>query len=411
MDDRPSMAMTNDPIALSPPKPKPIINAAGTMTWLGASRMIPDALEAATDMAGRFVDIDSLQLVASRAIARATGAEAGCITGCSAAGLSLSVAGAMTGANLARIERLPDVDGLKDEVVVQAGHLVNYGAPIAQAIRLTGAKVIAAGSAARVEEYNIADAIGERTAAIVFVISHHVVQEGQTPLADVVALARAHGVPVIVDAAAEYDLEGPIKAGADLTVWSSHKFLGGPTAGIVAGTRERVKATYLQNRGLGRHMKVGKEGIAGTIAALEAWSRRDHDAVAERECALLDDWEGALEELQGLTLSRHKDWTGNPVVRLKIDVGPDSGLYAWELADRLAARNPAIIVRDDLVEHGTIYLDPCNLSEAEGAIVSSALRAEVERACRKGDGRVMTLAARRRAKAEAARAWGDPVLL
>ncbi|WP_108659169.1 aminotransferase class V-fold PLP-dependent enzyme [Acuticoccus kandeliae] len=401
--------MTNQATPFHPDRLKRLLNASGTMTTLGASRGVPQAIAAAALMAERFVDIADLQRHASRAIAAATGAEGGCVTGCSAAGLSLAVAGAMTGKDLARIERLPDTDGLRNEIVVQAGHLVNYGAPIDQAIRLTGARVVPAGTAARVEEYNIADAITERTAAVVFVISHHVVQEGQTALVDVVDLAHARGVPVIVDAAAEYDLAGPIAAGADVVVYSAHKFLGGPTAGIVAGRLDLVTATYLQNRGLGRHMKVGKEGIAGTIAALQAWSERDHEAAAEREAAILFDWECALEDVPGLTITRHRDWTQNPVTRLAVKVEYEAGLYAWELADRLAARDPAVIVRDDLVEHGTIYLDPCNVSEAEAALVGIALREEVARATRRGDGRAMSLGARRRAAAAAALAWGDPL--
>ncbi len=71
---------------------------------------------------------------------------------------------------------------------------------------------------------------------------------------------------------------GVLAAGADLALYSSHKFLGGPTGGIVAGRRDLVRAAFLQNGGIGRGMKVGKEGIAGTIAALEAWERRDHAA-------------------------------------------------------------------------------------------------------------------------------------
>ena len=85
-------------------------------------------------------------------------------------------------------------------------------------------------------------------------------------------------MPVIVDAASEYDLRGFVAAGADIAIYSAHKFLGGLTAGIVAGRKDLVRAAYLQNGGIGRGMKVGKEGIVGAIAALEAWAQRDHAA-------------------------------------------------------------------------------------------------------------------------------------
>ena len=96
-------------------------------------------------------------------------------------------------------------------------------------------------------------------------------QHGQIPLEEVVGVCRRHGVPVIADLAAEYDLCGYLARGADLAIYSAHKFLGGPTAGIVAGAKPLVRATYLQNLGIGRGMKVGKEAILGAIAALEAW--------------------------------------------------------------------------------------------------------------------------------------------
>ena len=102
-------------------------------------------------------------------------------------------------------------------------------------------------------------------------------------LAEFCAVCHARGVPVIVDAASEYDLKGFLSRGADIALYSGHKFLGGPTSGIVAGRKDLVRAAYLQNRGIGRGMKVGKESIAGVMAALEAWERRDHAGIRARE--------------------------------------------------------------------------------------------------------------------------------
>jgi L-seryl-tRNA(Ser) seleniumtransferase len=385
-----------------------IINVAGTMTALGASLAVPEAIAAGAAIQSQFVDMDALQARASRVIAAATGAESGCVTACSAAGIALGIAGAMTGSDLARIEQLPDTTGLKDEVVIQAGHLINYGAPIDQAIRITGAKVKAAGSAARVETYHLENAINERTAAALFVVSHHVVQEGQTALGEFIVLCKARNVPVIVDMASEYDLTGPIVLGADLVVHSAHKFLGGPTAGIVAGRKDLVRAAYLQNRGLGRHMKVGKESILGTVAALEAWSRRDHAVCRARELAVVAGWRAALAGVPGLAVEQVPDWTGNPIDRLKVTVmAKETGLHAWELADRLAAGEPSIRVRDDLIEHGYFFLDPCNLKPGEDTVVAAAIRATIEAARRQGDGPGVTLAQRRGRAIEATLKWPD----
>src|SRR5690606_15169489 len=259
------------------------------MTALGSSIMNQDAIAAAAAIAPHFVEIDDLQRRASASIAAATGAEAGFVTACSSAAITLAIAGAMTGVDRAAIERLPDTSGLRNEVVVQLGHLVNYGAPLDQAVRLAGAKVVPVGQATAAAAYQLAAAIGERTAAALYVVSHHAVHYGQLPLETFIGICRGRGVPVIVDAASEYDLCGFLAAGADIALYSGHKFLGGPTSGIVAGSEALVRAAYLQNRGIGRGMKIGKEGIYGLIAALAAWQARDHAAIraAERETLAL----------------------------------------------------------------------------------------------------------------------------
>ena len=215
-------------------------------------------------------------------------------------------------------------------------------------------------------------------------------------------------MPVVVDMASEYDLVGPFEKGADLAIWSAHKFLGGPTAGIVAGRKDLVRAVFLRYRGLGRHMKVGKEGILGTIAALEAWGRRDHAAAVAREAAILAEWEARLADVPGLGLVRRPDWTGNPITRLELTLDPaTAGLQAWELADRLSGGDPAIHVRDDHAEHQRLHLDPCNVTVEEARLVGAAIAEEIARALATADGRRTTLAERRRRLADAARCWPD----
>lgn len=383
-----------------------VINASGTMTYLGSSLTVPPAVSAGADILNEFVRIDQLQAAASRVVARITGSEAGFITACSAAGIVLGIAGCMTGPDLAKIERLPDVSGLKNQVVVQAGHLINYGAPIEQAIRQSGATPAPVGTAALAHTYHLENAITENTAAALYVVSHHVVQEGQIPLAEFAAICRERSIPLIVDMASEYDLRTPLELGAALAIYSSHKFLGGPTAGIVAGTVDAVRNAYLQNRGIGRPMKVGKEGIAGAMAALEAWQERDHQAVKNQESAYLSHWKEALSQVPGLQLEFHQDWTGNPIERLKVTVNPQqAGLYAWELADRLAAGDPLIQVRDDLIEWGYFFLDPCNLKAGQEIVVSRRIKEEIEQALANGDGLAYSLSERRRRIIKSALNW------
>jgi L-seryl-tRNA(Ser) seleniumtransferase len=360
---------------------RPVINVSGTMTSLGASIVVPEAVEAVSAILTEFVEMGDLHRRASQVIAELTGAEAGFVTASCSAAISLAVAAAMTSSDLAAIERLPDTTGLKNEVVIQSGHMISYGAPVEQGIRLTGAKVVPVGQATSASAYHLRGAINERTAAAVYVVSHHVVDYAQIPLKIFADVAHERGVPVIVDAASEYDLAGFLADGADLVLYSGHKFLGGPTSGIVAGSKTLVRNVYLQNRGIGRGMKVGKEGIVGALAALTAWKSRDHEGIRMRERRALDCWMEALKGRPGVTVEIVPDPTNNPLDRLKLSVDPaEARISAWDLADRLAAGDPPVIVRDHEVEHGYFYLDPCNLHPGEEHKVAARLMEKLEKA-------------------------------
>ena len=373
-----------------------IINVSGTMTALGASIVVPEAVRAVGEILPEFVEINDLQRKASAVIARLTGAEAGFVTASASAGITLSVAGCMTGADLGRIEQLPDATGMKDEVVIQLGHMVGYGAPIEQAIRLAGAKVVPVGQATEVRAYQLSHRLSERTAAAVYVVSHHCVQYGQLPLDRFAEICHGRGVPVVADLASEYDLRGFLAGGADVAIYSAHKFLGGPTGGIVAGSKSLVRAAFLQNLGIGRGMKVGKEGVVGAMAALDAWEKRDHAAIRAAEGRHLALWMKHLEGRPGITPSIVPDPTNNPLDRLMLALDPHvAHISAWELADALASGDPPVIVRDHEVEHGYFFLDPCNLHPGEAEIVADRLIEELEKA--RARGRVPRTSAERKA--------------
>jgi L-seryl-tRNA(Ser) seleniumtransferase len=215
-------------------------------------------------------------------------------------------------------------------------------------------------------------------------------------------------VPVIVDAASEYDLRGFLARGADIAVYSAHKFLGGPTAGIVAGKRDLVRASFLQNMGIGRGMKVGKEGMLGTIAALEAWETRDHAGICARENGYLQLWYDRLSRHAGVTPEIEPDPTNNPLNRLKVRVNPAlARINAWDLADALARGDRPVIVRDHEVENGYFYLDPCNLHPGEEGIVADRLDEELVRARTTNAAAPTLIAERRRQRFEAVLRWPD----
>ncbi len=385
-----------------------IINVSGTMTSLGASIIVPEAIEAMTRVMPHFVEVDELQKKASAVIARLTGAEAGFVTASCSAAITLAVAGAITGDDLNAVEQLPDARGLKSEVLIPVGHLVSYGAPVEQGIRMAGAKVVPVGQVTGLRAYHIDGAINDCTAAAVYVISHHTVQYGMLPLDEFITVCHARGVPVIVDAASEYDLTGLIAAGADVVLYSAHKFLGGPTGGIVAGKKAMVRAAFIQNGGIGRGMKVGKESVVGVIAALEAWEKRDHAGVRAREQNALSLWLEAFSNRPGVRAEIVPDPTHNPLDRLKLSLDPqEAHITAWDLADALSRGTPPVIVRDHEAEHSYFFLDPCNLHPGQEHTVAARICAEMDIARRSNEIIATSLAERRNRRTAYLRRWPD----
>ncbi|MEO1998506.1 MAG: SelA-like pyridoxal phosphate-dependent enzyme, partial [Planctomycetaceae bacterium] len=177
-----------------------VINACGKMTHLSGAIVLPEIAEAAAESMKHFFVLDELQSTAGRIIAEVTGAEDGCVTACTAAGITLGVAASMTGRHLPRVLQLPDTTGMPDRVLIQKGHCVNFGQSITQAIRLSGATPVEIGVVNRctVDEIRYELQRGN-VAAIVHVESHHTVRYGWIELSQVVELAHAVGVPVIVD--------------------------------------------------------------------------------------------------------------------------------------------------------------------------------------------------------------------
>jgi L-seryl-tRNA(Ser) seleniumtransferase len=185
---------------------------------------------------------------------------------------------------------------------------------------------------------------------------------------------------VIVDAASEYDLRVFLEAGADLVVYSAHKFLGGPTAGIVAGREELVRAAYVhQTVGVGRVMKVGKEGIVGAMAALLRWNALDHSALHQREYRRLARMRDHLAGRPELSVEEVPDPTGNPITRLRVSFrDPRPEAVAW-LSRELRRGDPSVFVRDHHVDNGFFDLDPCNLDDDEAEALLASVDAILDR--------------------------------
>lgn len=360
-----------------------IVNCSGTETVKGASPVAPEVVEAIAGLIPFSVEIAELQSVASHVIAKATGAEAGFVTGCTSAGIAVGIAACMAGCDLRRVEQLPDTGGMKHEVILQKGHDVQYGCSIHQNIRLTGAKVVEIGCATECGAYQLRNAITERTAAALYVVSHHTVQTGLIDLETFVRVCHDAGVPVIVDGAAEPCFGDFVAAGADLVIISGQKPIGGITCGILAGRRELVRACLYQERGIGRPMKTGKEGIISAIAALERWMRLDHAAIRQSLAGRLEQSRALLAGVTGLTASIEEDGTSRLFSRLRVDVDRrEAGLSALELAQALWNETPSIFVRSLYADQGFLQIDLRRVDDATAAWVCDCVVKAVQAAQR-----------------------------
>ena len=168
------------------------------------------------------------------------------------------------------------------------------------------------------------------------------------------------GVPVIVDAASVSDPRPYVEAGGDLVLFSAHKQFASITAGVVAGRLSLVQACIYQEHGIGRPMKVGKEGVAGAIAALEAWMTDDRDQTRRELNARLQRVESRLQKIPGLTVS-----VQGTQIKLEVDASKAS-VSAYALAKALFASDPAIIVWSQFAREGMLLLTFGKVSDAIG---------------------------------------------
>lgn len=334
-----------------------VINASGTETPFGAAPVRPECIAAMVEIVPHSVLMSELQRAASEMIARAMGTEAGLVTGCTAASIAIAVAACMTGRDLARVEQLPDASGMKNEVIMQKGHELTYGQNVSQNVRIAGARVVEIGVATQCGVYQLHHAITANTVAALYVVSPLTAQNRMIDLELFCAACHEHGVPVIVNAASVADPRVYVKSGADLVLFSAHKAFASITAGIIAGRRDLVHACMYQQHGIGRPMKVGKEGVAGVIAALKAWLTDDHAALREAVAARLTRAKAHLEYITGMSVSIH----GN---QLKLEIVPKTArISAYALSQALLADDPMIIVWSQFARDGQLFVTMAKISD------------------------------------------------
>jgi D-glucosaminate-6-phosphate ammonia-lyase len=387
------------------------INAAGLLTRLGGSLMPQAVLSAMREAAAAFVDIAQLQAKASEVIARCTGAEAGLVTSGAAAALTLGTAACLAGLDVCRMERLPDTEGIPNEVVMCRGHRTGYD----HAIRAAGARIREIGFNDRgtgagirgVEAWEIEAAITPQTVAIAYTAN----RMNEPPLREVVAEARKHGQPVIVDAAAQLPPAGNLRRfiedGADLVAFSGGKAIQGPQAsGILCGRRDLIASAALQqldmdvapetwdpperliprkalrgipHHGLGRGFKVGKEEIVGLIVALQRYVASDFAteiAAKERQLTAIADALTKAPHLATRLLTTAE--TGHyPLLELILDESA-IGRSAWAVSKALQQGDPPVHLNERRAAEGILVIHPAGLQDQDGAKVVSRLMAVLQ---------------------------------
>ncbi len=252
------------------------INAAGTYTMFTASLMRQEAMDAINYSSKHFVSLNELHDAVGKRIAELVHADAAMVTSGAASALTLATAGVLTKKNPQHIQNLPDLTGMKSEVIIQKSHRVGYD----HAIRNCGVKMIEVETA---EDLN--RAVNDKTAMMFFF--NDAEPKGKIKAEEFVALGKKHNLPTLIDCAADVppteNLWKHTKMGFDLVAFSGGKGIRGPqSAGLLLGRKEIIEAARMcappNGDTIGRGMKVNKEELLGMMVALESFIKRDAEA-------------------------------------------------------------------------------------------------------------------------------------
>jgi len=337
---------------------KQVINASGRMTILGVSTPEPAVAAAVNYGLGHFFEMKDLVLKTGAYIAGLLNVEDAVIVSCASAGIAQSVAAVIVKESDHLLVNLHSAaHEVPDEIVLPKGHNVNYGAPVGTMVALGGGKVVEAGYANECSAAQLAAAITPRTAALLYIKSHHSVQKSMLTVAEAAEVAHRHQLPLIVDAAAEEDLTCYYQMGADLVIYSGAKALEGPSSGLVIGRAQYVAWVRRQSEGIGRAMKVGKEGILGLTEAIERYVHRvpvSGQQLVEKMTPFIE----RLNTLPGVSARVVWDSAGRDIARTEIAFDEAAlGLRTGEIVQQLKNGEIAIYFRGYRANEGKIEVD------------------------------------------------------
>ena len=349
------------------------INAAGTYTFMSGSLMHEEVLDAIRYTAGEFALIDDVQDKVGAKIAELCHAESATVTsGCWSA-LVLGTAGVLTGMDINKVAKLPDLDGMKSEVLVQKTHNSGY----VHALTNTGIKIIEVETSLDVER-----AVNDKTAMMWFL--NYAGPDGKITDKEWVALGKKLHIPTMIDMAADATpVENMWKfneMGFDLVCVSGGKGIRGPqSAGILMGKKDLIAAARLnappRSGNIGRGMKVNKEEILGMYVALEKFMNLDHAKqwkIWEERIALM---ESAVKNISGISTNIFVPPVANitPTLTISWDISKVK-LTKEEFQERLRKGEPSIEVVAGM--DNSINITSWNLQPGQEKIVAKRLKEE-----------------------------------
>jgi D-glucosaminate-6-phosphate ammonia-lyase len=347
----------------------PFINCTATLTINGGSLMLPEVIEAMEQAAHFHVRLDELMEKAGDRLAELLQVEWGLVTSGTAAALTHATAGVLAGTDPEKIQRLPNLDGLKNEVIIPRESRNAYD----HAVRTLGVRVIEVNS-----PQELRAAIGPHTAMIELLGNFF--GKANLDLKDIAPIARAAGIPILVDAAADYLIvPNPYLAqGADLVAYSGGKIIRGPQGGgLLLGRRDLVRAAWANSaphHGFGRAMKVTKEEVIGTLRAVEAW-RTDRDLAADFR--MWESWyahiSGRITKVAGVRAEVQGPIRGGPFPTLNISWDPAQvDLTSGDVGRLLLDGKPRIMTQAQGEGH-SFLLRPVAMKAGEYEIVARRL--------------------------------------
>jgi L-seryl-tRNA(Ser) seleniumtransferase len=349
------------------------VNAAGTYTAMTASLMHDEVVETIKQGAKKFAMLDEVQDKVGEKIAELCHAEAATVTaGCWSA-LVLGTAGVLTGMDLKKVAQLPDVTGMKSEVIVQKGHNIGY----VHALTNTGVIIVEIETVQELEK-----AINGKTAMMWFLNSNAPL--GKIQHEEWVAIAKKHKIPTMIDMAADVPPVSNLwkynDLGFDLVCISGGKAMCGPqSAGILMGRKDLIAAARLsappRGGNIGRGMKVNKEEILGMYVALEKYINQDHDAEWKMWESKIDTIKTAVNSIEGVTTEISVPPIANhtPLLFIKWD---ESKVKTSNKDLMLKLRNGSPSI--EVMANGTgINITVFMLQEGEEKIVAKRVREEL----------------------------------